>query len=97
MALGASQLAEIREHKNKIVELCGKSGESGLFDQCNSFNYVVKHLDDWANEVPRIVAMKDNLTTITEGVTQLTENTMILTNHIEELVNNVEEINNRNV
>ena len=94
MALGMTQLEEIRQHKDRIVELCGKSGQSGLFDQCNTFNYVVKHLDDWASEVPRIEAIKEQVSTVAAGVTELTKNTVILTNYIDELVNNLQNINN---
>lgn len=98
MALGTEQLNSIREHSDKIVSLCGASGRDGsLFDQCNTFNYVVNHLEDWASDVPRISALKEKMNTLAEGINELADNTIILTNYVNELADEMEDINTRNL
>lgn len=98
MALGTSQLNSIKEHNARILNLCGQSGKDGtLLDQCNSFNYVVKHLDEWAADVPRIAALKEKLSTIADGITELSNNTITLTKYVDDLVTNMEDINNKNL
>lgn len=98
MALGTTQLSEIKEHTSNIVNLCGESGVDGsLFDQCNTFNYVVQHLDEWASDVPRITALKEKMTVLADGISELAENTITLTKYVDELVKNMDDINNRNV
>ncbi len=96
MAIGSSQIGTLNMHKANIDNYLKNDGymQCGLPDEFNTFEYVVDHLREWADETAIGNEALGDLQTLNNGIKQLIDNSLLLSDTIQEFIDKQIAINN---
>ena len=96
MAVGESQIGTLKYHKTTLDKYLKNTNymECGLQDEWNTFQYVVNHLREWADETAIGNEIIEELTTLNNGIKQLIDNSLLIDDTIQEFIDKQISINN---
>ncbi len=90
VVLGQSRIARLREINSEVYDIVSND----FPDQYNTFQYVVKNLDEWADEVTVANDTRQRLQATVDKCYKLMEGSKKLYQVVEDLANQQESLNN---